>query len=142
LSLQCFPVIGPFQIFSRQIFGNGPENPPTTFTIDKENLHEVFYSSPTTPSADLVLAQIMCRPASFKVQFSTVVHYTKEKQGTIPSVYIKTSIDQCLPPMSQDYIINACPQTEVVEIHADHNPMFSATDELHEILLRLAAKYT
>jgi hypothetical protein len=35
-------------------------------------------------------------------------------------VYIKTSIDQCLPPASQDYIIKACPQTEVVEIQADH----------------------
>ncbi len=93
-------------------------------------------------SQDLALAQIMCRPASFEVQFSTVVHYTKEKHGTIPSVYIKTSTDQCLPPASQDYIIKACPQTEVVEIHADHTPMFSATDELHEILLRLAAKYT
>jgi hypothetical protein len=93
-------------------------------------------------SQDLVLAQIMCRPASFKIQFSTVVHYTKEKQGTIPSVYIKTSIDQTLPPASQDYIIKACPQTEVVEIQADHTPMFCATDELHEILLRLAAKYT
>ncbi|KAH8944722.1 hypothetical protein BDL97_13G127800 [Sphagnum fallax] len=138
----CFPLIGPFQIFARQIFGNGPENPPTTITIDKANLQKVFYTSPKTPSADLALAQIMCRPASFEVQFSTVVHYTKEKQGTIPSVYIKTSIDQCLPPASQDYIIKACPQTEVVEIHADHTPMFSATDELHEILLRLAAKYT
>jgi hypothetical protein len=84
----------------------------------------------------------MCRPASFKIQFSTVVHYTKEKQGTIPSVYIKTSIDQCLPPPSQDYLIKACPQTEVVEVLADHTPMFSATDELHEIFLRLAAKYT
>jgi len=93
-------------------------------------------------SQDLVLAQIMCRPASLKIQFSTVVHYTKEKHGTIPSVYIKTSIDQCIPPLSQDYIIKACPQTEVVEIKADHTPMFSATDELHEVLVRLAAKYT
>jgi pimeloyl-ACP methyl ester carboxylesterase len=83
----------------------------------------------------------MCRPAPFKVQSSTVVHYTKEKHGTIPSVYIKTSIDKCLPPLTQEYMIKACPQTEVVEVVADHTPMFSATDELHEILLRLAAKY-
>jgi pimeloyl-ACP methyl ester carboxylesterase len=120
-------------------FGNGPKNPPTTFSIDKEDLPKRFYHA-VLPE-NVVLAQILCRPVPAPVLMGTVVNYTPEKHGTVPSVYIKCLQDRALLPAAQDYIIEETPQEEVIEMDTDHTPMLSAPKELHQILMQLAKKY-
>ncbi len=90
---------------------------------------------------DVVLAQILCRPVPAPVLMGTVVNYTPEKHGTVPSVYIKCLQDRALLPAAQDYIIEETPQEEVIEMDTDHTPMLSAPKELHQILMQLAKKY-
>jgi len=75
------------------------------------------------------------------VLMGTVVNYTPEKHGTVPSVYIKCLQDKALLPAAQDYIIEHTPQEEVIEMDTDHTPMLSAPKELHQILMQLAKKY-
>jgi hypothetical protein len=120
-------------------FGNGPKNPPTTFSIDKEDLQKVFYHA-ALPE-DVVLAQILCRSVPALVLMHAAVTITPEKHGKVPSVYIKCLQDNALLPATQDYIIEHTPQEEVIEMDTDHTPMLSAPKELHQILMQLAKKY-
>lgn len=60
----------------------------------------------------------------------------------MPSVFVKNSRDNTVPPRAQDYVVENCgPFTEVVEIDAGHFFLWSHADEFANLVLLLADKY-
>lgn len=60
---------------------------------------------------------------------------------SVPRVYIRTSFDKAIAPHFQDRYVLQNPPTEVLHLESDHSPFFSATRELNEHLLYVAATY-
>lgn len=72
----------------------------------------------------------------------TAVSYTDERHGRVPSVYVRNSSDNTVPPRAQDFVVENCgPFVEVVEIDAGHFSSWSHADEFAKLALNLADKY-
>lgn len=95
---------------------------------------------------DVVLASLLSKPIPLRILDGSTIEFTPEKHGKIPRVYIKTLHDHVLePPEAQEAAFLCDPDnepTEVREINSDHSAFFSATKELHQHLVEIAAKYT
>lgn len=95
---------------------------------------------------DVVLASLLSKPIPLRILDGSTIEFTPEKHGKIPRVYIKTLHDRVLgPPEAQEEAFLCDPDnepTEVREINSDHSAFFSATKELHQHLVEIAAKYT
>ncbi len=95
---------------------------------------------------DVVLASLLSKPIPLRILDGSTIEFTPEKHGKIPRVYIKTLHDHVLePPEAQEAAFLCDPDnepTEVREIKSDHSAFFSATKELHQHLVEIAAKYT
>lgn len=93
-----------------------------------------------------MLASLLSKPIPLRILDGSTIEFTPEKHGKIPRVYIKTLHDHVLgPPEAQEEAFLCDPDnepTEVREINSDHSAFFSATKELHQHLVEIAAKYT
>ncbi len=93
-----------------------------------------------------MLASLLSKPIPLRILDGSTIEFTPEKHGKIPRVYIKTLHDRVLgPPEAQEEAFLCDPDnepTEVREIDSDHSAFFSATKELHQHLVEIAAKYT
>ena len=58
----------------------------------------------------------------------------------IPRSYVLCKRDRAIPPALQRRMLDQAGCTEVVELDTDHVPHLSATDELAEVLDRLATR--
>jgi hypothetical protein len=105
-----------------------------------------FCSNLTMNGQDVVLASLLSKPIPLRILDGSTIEFTPEKHGKIPRVYIKTLHDRVLgPPEAQEEAFLCDPDnepTEVREINSDHSAFFSATKELHQHLVEIAAKYT
>ncbi|EFJ31217.1 hypothetical protein SELMODRAFT_88885 [Selaginella moellendorffii] len=120
-------------------FANGVENGPTTVMVRKDFVREAFYH--LSPAEDVALASILLRPSPIaavsKVNFST----SKRGYGSVPRVYVKTEKDRSFSPREQDIAVTKSLPDKVYSIESDHSPFFSAPQELHQLLLQIAADF-
>jgi pimeloyl-ACP methyl ester carboxylesterase len=72
--------------------------------------------------------------------FATPVKIDERALAAIPRSYVLTTQDRSIPPALQRRMIREHPCERVIELEADHAPYLSATDELVEALLELAAE--
>ncbi|CAK9871240.1 unnamed protein product [Sphagnum jensenii] len=135
------PTVGQYIEYT---FGDGVQNIPTSLYVMEKVQAEVFYH--LSPSEDVVLASLLSKPIPLRILDGSTIEFTPEKHGKIPRVYIKTLHDRVLgPPEAQEEAFLCDPDnepTEVREINSDHSAFFSATKELHQHLVEIAAKYT
>lgn len=117
-------------------FGKGEQNPPTSCWPSLEIVTKAYYN--LCSSEDIQFAAkrlggvpIMCDDATI---FTANYH-------SVPRVYIRTSFDKAIAPHFQDRYVLQNPPTEVLHLESDHSPFFSATRELNEHLLYVAATY-
>uniref|UniRef100_A0A0C9RQ02 TSA: Wollemia nobilis Ref_Wollemi_Transcript_26507_964 transcribed RNA sequence n=1 Tax=Wollemia nobilis TaxID=56998 RepID=A0A0C9RQ02_9CONI len=124
---------------SQYHFGDGPDQPPTSTYLPKEFQRDRFYG--TSPSWDVALASLLLRPFPMKGFQGIEVKTTKERYGSVPKVYIKTERDNVISIELQEEMIGASPPEEVYILDCDHSPFFSEPEQLHRLLLEIAAKY-
>lgn len=67
--------------------------------------------------------------------------FTEKGYYSVPRVYIRTLLDEAVKPHFQDRYIAVNPPTAVLHLESDHSPFFSAPEELHQLLLSIAATY-
>ena len=91
---------------------------------------------------DVKLASKLVRPCKFFVsELQDGSLFTKERYGSVPSVYIKCTKDEIITEDFQQWMINRASVNEVIEIDADHMVMLSKPCELFNHLLKVAEKY-
>lgn len=121
-------------------FRNGVGNPPTSFYFPASTLKHIFFNDLDSEEI-VVLASKLVRPFPFQTQLSSFT-YTKERYGQIPSVYIKYSKDNALPPEAQEYISSRYgPFKEIIEIDGDHFNFLQRPAEFTKLLVSLTQKY-
>ncbi|MFS7958406.1 putative carboxylesterase [Helianthus anomalus] len=94
--------------------GLGPDQPPTSAIVKKEEERKLFYNM--SPIEDVTLASMLLRP--------TLVYAFQRaefKEGTevvekVPRVYIKTTYDKIVKPERQDRMIAKWPPSNVYVI--------------------------
>lgn len=75
------------------------------------------------------------------VIYDDATTWTEKGYLSVPRVYIRTSLDQCLRPQFQEVFVARNNPTEVRTINSGHAPFLSAPLELQQHLLDIAATY-
>ncbi|GLU02986.1 hypothetical protein SLE2022_202110 [Rubroshorea leprosula] len=128
---------------SRYAYGDGPNNPPTTFIFGPLYLSSQVYQ--LSPIQDSTLASMLMRPLRlFNVEdMSREIVATRERFGSVNRVFIISEEDLVATKDMQQWMIERNPPDEVREIKgSDHMVMMSKPIELFNNLLCIAAKYS
>ncbi len=112
------------------------EGDPPVATLPHEAAVEAVYNCCSREQADAAVARHRPQPVA---PFATPVAVDEEVLASIPRSYVFTARDQSIPPALQRRMIAEHPCRRVVELDTDHAPQLSATDELVQALLDLAA---
>jgi pimeloyl-ACP methyl ester carboxylesterase len=112
------------------------EGDPPVATLSDEATAVAVYNRCTPEQAAAAIPQR--RPQAVAV-FATPVSVGEQALTAIPRSYVLTAYDQAIPPALQRRMISEHPCERVIELEADHAPMYSARDELIAALLELAA---
>ncbi|KAJ7548550.1 hypothetical protein O6H91_07G016900 [Diphasiastrum complanatum] len=123
-----------------RIVGAESDKPPKEFIFSIENARSSLYG--LCPSQDIILASMLLRRGPLATVLDAKSGITAAKYKSVPRVFIKLLRDKLLPPLLQDAFINANPPQAVFHIDTDHSPFFSAPEELHQMLLLAAARFT
>lgn len=118
-------------------FRNGEQNPPTSIWPSLEVVTPYYYNCCSVE--DVEFASKRLKPIPIMGDDATT--FTEKGYYSVPRVYIRTSLDEAVKPHFQDRYIAANPPTAVLHLEADHSPFFSAPEELHQLLLSIAATY-
>ncbi|XP_042484671.1 methylesterase 10-like [Macadamia integrifolia] len=124
-------------------FDHGRENFPTSVILGPDFLSSKMYNC--CPSEDTTLASLMVEPTSFF--FKDLVNetlLTRERFGSVNSVYIFCSKDEVLTEEFQLWMICNSPTTPAVRVILDsgHMVMLSKPDELSLCLKEIAETYS
>lgn len=141
--LEKFAEIGPRDeewqdtLFS---FHGTPEEPHTCVHMGFEFMKcKPFHLS---SAEDLALQMLLNRPGSMFVEsLSKAKKFTDERYGSVPRVYIVCTEDLMMLASFQRWMIEQNGVKEVMEIPADHMPVFSTPAELCHSILELARKH-
>ncbi|KAJ6997307.1 hypothetical protein NC653_013777 [Populus alba x Populus x berolinensis] len=141
--LEKFAEIGPKDeewqdtLFS---FHGTPEEPHTCVHMGFEFMKcKPFHLS---SAEDLALQMLLNRPGSLFVEsLSKAKKFTDERYGSVPRVYIVCTEDLMMLASFQRWMIEQNGVKEVMEIPADHMPVFSTPAELCHSILELARKH-
>ncbi|CAK7329802.1 unnamed protein product [Dovyalis caffra] len=126
----------------RYVFGNGPNNPPTSYTLGPKLLLLRLYQ--LSPIEDWTLATTLIRATrQFTDQeLSRNLVLTRKNYGSVKRVFIIAEKDLTLVTDFQQWMIQKNPPNEVKEIlGSDHMTMMSKPKELWACLLRISEKY-
>lgn len=92
---------------------------------------------PLCPSVDVEEAIERLTPEPV-APFEAPITTTQERCGCIPSYYVETSRDRCVPPGLQKSIQARMDFRGVFSLNTDHSPFFSAPNELVTYLSAIA----
>lgn len=121
------------------VYGEGPNQPPTSLMIKKQFQRQRFYSR--SPLEDITLAGMLLKPAPFRAYKDAKVPNDGKEIDNVPRVFIKTLDDNTITEEAQDDMINQWPPSDVYSIESDHSAFFSAPFELFALLLNVATRY-
>jgi pimeloyl-ACP methyl ester carboxylesterase len=96
-------------------------------TVKPDAVVPAFYA--TCPAADAARATARLVPQA-RAPFTDVLHYTPERAGRIPRVYIECLRDRAITPAMQRRMIEARPCAKVLPLDTDHSPFYSAPEAL------------
>ncbi|EFJ10380.1 hypothetical protein SELMODRAFT_128357 [Selaginella moellendorffii] len=114
-------------------YSNGSKTPvAAAFKLDL--VQDVLYH--LSPSKDVVLAKLLLKPRPLFKHHSAEL--SREKYGSIPRYFVKTTQDKLISPKLQDLMIEYNPPKRVFHVHSDHSPFFSKPAILLEYLLKVA----
>uniref|UniRef100_A0A6N2N7H5 AB hydrolase-1 domain-containing protein n=1 Tax=Salix viminalis TaxID=40686 RepID=A0A6N2N7H5_SALVM len=117
-----------------------PEEPHTCLIMGCEFMKCKPFN--LSSAEDLALQMLLNRPGSMFVDsLSKAKKFTDERYGSVPRVYIVCTEDAMMCASFQRWMIEQNGVNEVVEIPADHMPVFSIPQELTHSLLELARKH-
>ncbi|KAL3592077.1 hypothetical protein D5086_010717 [Populus alba] len=121
-------------------FHGTPEEPHTCVHMGFEFMKcKPFHLS---SAEDLALQMLLNRPGSLFVEsLSKAKKFTDERYGSVPRVYIVCTEDLMMLASFQRWMIEQNGVKEVMEIPADHMPVFSTPAELCHSILELARKH-
>jgi pimeloyl-ACP methyl ester carboxylesterase len=111
-----------------------PSDDQKSATVREDVIRDAFYGE--CSDDDVALAGSLLAPEAM-APFSTPLHLTAERFGSVRRVYIECLRDRAVPPALQKRMYTAQPCERVITIDTDHSPFFSAPDELVRHLLAL-----
>ncbi|GLJ30044.1 hypothetical protein SUGI_0594100 [Cryptomeria japonica] len=114
------------------------EQATTPTFLSKEACKETLYNM--SPSQDIQLASTLLRPIPLAVQ-TAKVETSDKRYGCVSRVYIKTNADRACPVKAQEAMIKMNPPHRTLYLNCDHSPFFSASQELHHMLLGIGNTY-
>ena len=115
------------------------EGDPPVATLPDDAAIEAVYNCCTPEQARAAVARHRPQPVA---PFATPVSIDEGVLAAIPRSYVLTARDQSIPPALQRRMIAEHPCRKVIELDTDHEPQLSATNELVEALVGLAAAAT
>lgn len=102
-------------------------------------LPELYYH--LTSAEDVSLAKLSLKPFPTLSRAEMQVPHTRAKYGSVPRVFIRCLKDLLFTAEVVDLWIQSNPPAQVFRLDCDHSPFFSATAELHQCFLQIAATY-
>ncbi|XP_021729514.1 putative methylesterase 12, chloroplastic [Chenopodium quinoa] len=132
--------LGPSEDFMKDskflIHGNGTDNPPTSFMLERQHLKALYFNQ--SPLKDFALAMVSMRPIPLG-PIMEKLSLSPEKYGTVRRFFIQTLEDRALSPDVQEKLVRENPPEGVYKIKgSDHCPFFSKPQSLHKMLLEIA----
>ncbi|XP_031384575.1 salicylic acid-binding protein 2-like [Punica granatum] len=129
---------------SKYLFGNGPNEPPTSFIFGHNFMKSKLYQ--LSPPEDFMLATYLLRPVCLFPDESVLQEQkavTKERYGSVRRVYIVCNQDYVIKEDLQRWMIEKNPVDEVRMISgSDHMVMFCKPVELCSHLQEIAESYS
>jgi len=113
------------------------EGDPPVAVLSEEATAEAIYNNCTSERAAWAIARRRPQPVA---PFATPVHIDDAVLALFPRSYVLTTRDHSIPPALQRRMIREHPCQKVIELHTDHAPSLSATDELVAGLIELAGE--
>ncbi|KAL6961920.1 putative methylesterase 12, chloroplastic [Sarracenia purpurea var. burkii] len=132
--------LGSAELFMQEskflIFGNGSDNPPTSFMFEKQQLKGLYFNQ--SPTKDVALAMVSMRPSPLG-PIMDKLSLSAENYGAGRRFFIQTLDDRALSPDVQEKLLRENPPEGVFKIKgSDHCPFFSKPQSLHKVLLEIA----
>jgi pimeloyl-ACP methyl ester carboxylesterase len=112
------------------------EGEPPVATLPPEAAAEAIYTCCTPEQQAAAVARQRPQPVE---PFATPVAIDEAVLASIPRSYVFTARDRSIPPALQRHMIAEHPCRSVIELDADHAPQLSATAELVDALIQVAA---
>ncbi|KAF3794350.1 Methylesterase 17 [Nymphaea thermarum] len=120
------------------VFGEGPENAPTSVRFKPEFQRQLFYNE--SPEEDAVLASMLLKPVPVRaLQSARFDNGEGIDVDAVSRVYVKTTKDRVLTLEQQENMIKRWPPCEVMTLETDHSPFFSAPNHLVSLLLKASS---
>ncbi|KAM7474456.1 hypothetical protein LguiB_021699 [Lonicera macranthoides] len=123
------------------IYGDGPNNPPTTFIFGPQYLRAKLFQ--LSPVEDWILATLLVRPLPLysDQDMENVLMLSSNKYGLVKQAFIISEQDNAIIPNFQHLMIMRNPPTELQKIlTSDHMVMISKPFELPVHLNNIAQK--
>jgi len=114
------------------------EGDPPTATMPDEASPQALYGNCSDEVAEWAVAHQ--RPQPVAVFATPISIEDREAFDAIPRCYVLCTRDRAIPPALQRLMSERAGCMEVVELDTDHSPHLSATEELAEVLDRLATR--
>ncbi|PUZ53104.1 hypothetical protein GQ55_5G027500 [Panicum hallii var. hallii] len=127
------------------IVETGSEDPAETFLVGPEWMSQRMYQ--LSPPEDLTLARMLARPAQMFLRDEAMTGekvLTEGRYGAVTRVFVVAEEDKTWPAEEQRRVAASCgPGVEVRAIGGvDHMPMFSKPEELAQVIMEVAEKYS
>jgi pimeloyl-ACP methyl ester carboxylesterase len=114
------------------------EGDPPVATMPAEVTPQVVFGSCSDEVAAWATARRTPQPVA---PFETPISIDdQEAFDAIPRCYVLCTRDRAIPPPLQRLMASRAGCIEVIELDTDHSPQLSATDELSEVLGRMATR--
>ena len=96
-------------------------------TVSREGVKTFFYNETPEPLVQFACERLI--PETTKI-WSTPIHVTEPRFGSVRRAYITCAKDQAIPIAQQQAMQRATPVSHTVALESDHSPFFSRPSEL------------
>ena len=104
-----------------------PDADGRSVTVKPDAIVPAFYATCSAEDAKRAIARLVPQPSAV---FTTPVHWTPERAGRIPRVYIECLRDRAITLAAQRRMVEARPCAKLLTLDSDHSPFFSAPEAL------------
>jgi pimeloyl-ACP methyl ester carboxylesterase len=98
-----------------------------TITVSPSRVKSLFYGNARDATVQTARDRLTPEPVA---SFTTPIHVTEERFGSVPRAYFECTEDQAIPIANQRAMQLDVGVTMTISLRSDHSPFFSQPDEL------------
>lgn len=103
-------------------------------SVAEDKIKQLFYNETSDRLLQVARERVVPEPLS---SFTTPIHVTDERFGTVPRAYIECLRDRAIPVATQRMMQGAMPCSITDQLDSDHSPFFSMPTELVDLFERV-----